>query len=228
MVFLWTMFLAGLLHGLGPDHLAALAALAGRERRVELENKERKEVPGGRAGGNRVAWLGVRFALGHVSALLLLAGGAWWLGRDLPAIWQQRLEQLGGLALVFVGGWLLVEVFRRRVILHEHAHEHPHTHGHGYGSSIETHSHPHIHLKHLGTTQKAHRHPHPAWFLGGVMGLSGARALLTALPLVLAGWLAARLAALTRSPAYARLLVAFTGSVSAALGLYWLTLPSGS
>ena len=84
------------------------------------------------------------------------------------------------------------------------------------------------------------------------MGLSGARALLTALPLVLAGsvavvltralafgvgivvsmalagWLAARLAALTRSPAYARLLVAFTGGVSAALGLYWLAASPGS
>lgn len=248
MVFLWTMFLTGLLHGLGPDHLAAIAALAGRERRVELASNE---LSGGRAGGNRAAWLGVRFALGHVSALLLLAGGAWWLGRDLPAIWQQRLEQLGGLALVFVGGGMLAEVFRRRVTLHEHTH----THHHGHGSSIETHSHPHIHLGHpgyLGNAGKAHRHPHPAWFLGGVMGLSGARTLLTALPLVLAGsvavvltrtlafgagivvsmvlagWLAARLAGFTHSPAYARLLVAFTGGVSAALGLYWLALPPGS
>jgi ABC-type nickel/cobalt efflux system permease component RcnA len=238
------MFLAGLLHGLGPDHLAAIAALAGRERRAEVESGE---LPVGRTNRNRTAWLGVRFALGHVSALLLLAGGAWWLGRDLPPIWQTRLEQLGGLALVFVGGWLLAEVFRRRVTMHEHTHTHEH--GHGTGNAMETHSHPHIHL---GTARKVHRHPHPAWFLGGVMGLSGARALLTALPLVLAGsvavvltralafgagivismalagWLVVRLAGFTRSPAYARWLVAFTGGVSVVLGFYWLALPPGS
>jgi hypothetical protein len=82
---------------------------------------------------------------------------------------------------------------------------------------------------------------------GGLMGFSGARALLLAVPVVLAesagaaagrilafglgivvsmalaGWLThAAFTRLARTPAYARLLVSATGVLSAALGFYWL------
>lgn len=237
MFLLWTMFLAGLLHGLGPDHLAAIAALAGRDRQREIDRGT--TVPPG--GPNRpVVLLGIRFALGHVSTLLLLAGLAGWLGGGLPGAWQVRLEQWGGVVLVFLGGWLLAAIYRDRVILHEHTHEH--------GDREHTHSHLHMHLK---GARSAHRHPHPAWFIGGLLGFSGARALLTALPLVLAGslpvmagralafgagivismtaagWIAARLIWIVSTPGYARALVALTGGLSAAVGLYWLAAPPG-
>jgi ABC-type nickel/cobalt efflux system permease component RcnA len=231
MLILLTLFAAGLLHGLGPDHLAAIAALSSRS----------AGEPGART---RLAWLGVRFGLGHVTALLLLAGVVWALGRNIPDGWQRGLEQAGAVVLIFLGGWLLAEVFRRRVVAHTHAHTHGRSHG-----PLE---HEHWHL-HVGSKEHvAHRHPHLATVVGGLMGFSGARALLLAVPVVVAestgaaaghilafglgimvsmavaGWLAhALFARLARTPAYARLLVSATGVLSAALGFYWLALFSG-
>jgi len=224
MLILLTMFALGLLHGLGPDHLAAIAALVSKD--ATGQNARR-----------RLAWLGVRFGLGHVTTLLLLAGVVGALGRNIPDGWQRGLEQAGAVVLIFLGGWLLAEVFRRRVV----AHTHPHTHDH---APLE---HAHWHL-HVGAKEHAaHRHPHLALVVGGLMGFSGARALLLAVPVVLAesafdaagrivafglgivismalaGWLAhAAFSRLARTPAYARLLVSATGVLSAALGFYWL------
>lgn len=251
MIFLWTMFVAGFLHGFGPDHLAAIAALTSRERNLQLNplnplnhlnqlNQGGVSPPSAKA---RMVWLGVRFALGHAVTLLFLWGVVWWLGRELPATWQVRLEQLGGVVLVFLGGWLLATVFRRNVMFHTHAHTHE------QAGQLRTHEHLHLHVI---RAHNSHRHPHFDWLAGGLMGFSGARALLTALPLVLAGsaavvltramafglgilvsmalagWLAARLSVFVRTPIYARGLVALTGSVSIALGLFWLVSPPGS
>lgn len=218
------MVVAGALHGLGPDHLAAIAALAGKG--IE-QHPARREL----------AWLGARFGVGHVSALLLLAGIGWALGRGLPDSWQRGLEQAGAVVLIFLGGWLLAEVFRRRVM----AHSHPHAHDHARGA----HEHWHLHVG--NAAHAAHRHPHLATLVGGLMGFSGARSLLLVVPVVLAesasgalarivafglgivvsmaaaGWLAQTLfTRLARTPAYARLLVSCTGVLSAALGVYWL------
>jgi len=231
MLILLTLFTLGLLHGLGPDHLAALAALVSKDANEH-------------AARRRLAWLGVRFGLGHVTTLLLLAGVVWALGRNIPDGWQRGLEQAGAVVLIFLGGWLLAEVFRRRVVAHSHAHSHEHSHG-----PLE---HDHWHL-HVGSkAHAAHRHPHLAMVVGGLMGFSGARALLLAVPVVLAqsafdaagrilafglgimvsmalaGWLAhAAFSRLARTPAYARLLVSATGLLSAALGFYWLARFSG-
>ncbi|HXE75663.1 MAG TPA: hypothetical protein VNN18_08515 [Candidatus Xenobia bacterium] len=232
MLILLTLFAAGLLHGLGPDHLAAIAALAGKSSQS-------------RAGGTarrKLAWLGVRFGVGHVSTLLLLAGLAWALGRELPESWQRGLEQAGAVVLIFLGGWLLAEVFRRRIVAHSHPHEHDH--------AQEAHDHWHLHIG--GRRHAAHRHPHLATLVGGLMGFSGARSLLLVVPVVaaesavgalariaafgvgivvsmaVAGWLAQALFwRAARTPAYARLLVSGTGALSAALGFYWLLRFSG-
>lgn len=231
------LFGAGVLHGLGPDHLAAIAALVGRESR-----------PGntGEISRRELALLGLRFGVGHVTTLILLAVTAWALGRSLPEHWQRGLEQAGGVVLVFLGGWILAEVLRRRVVVHSH----PHEHRHGPGEHVHPHEHPHIHLS--GHPHGAHRHPHLATVVGGLLGFSGARALLVALPIVvagtaagvlvrvvafgagiiismtLAGWLAqAAFSRVTRSPGYARLVVGATGLLSSALGLYWLVYFAG-
>ncbi|MFQ5777977.1 MAG: hypothetical protein ACE5IP_08215 [Terriglobia bacterium] len=224
MFVLLALFGAGLLHGLGPDHLAAIAALVGRGSGRRVERGE-------------LAWLGVRFGVGHVSTLLLLAGVAWALGRNLPERWQSGLEQLGGVVLIFLGGWILAEVLRRRVVVHSHLHSHPQESG--------DHEHVHIHLS--GRAHGEHRHPHFATLVGGLLGFSGARALLVALPVVvagsaavalarmaafglgivvsmaLAGWVAnAAFTRLARTPGYARMLVGATGALSSVLGFYWL------
>lgn len=226
VLILLALFGAGLLHGLGPDHLAAIAALVDRGAGQQVPSRE-------------LAWLGLRFGLGHISTLILLAGAAWALGRGLPGHWQRGLEQAGGVVLVFLGGWILAELLRRRLIVHTH----PHTHKHG-GNAHE-HDHLHIHLG--GRRHAAHAHPHLAWMVGGLLGFSGARSLLAALPIVvagsvavalartvafgagivvsmaLAGWLAdSAFVRLARTPAYARFVVGATGVLSSAVGLYWL------
>lgn len=220
------LFGAGLVHGLGPDHLAAIAALASRGAAERMRRRQ-------------AARLGLRFGLGHVTTLTLLAGVAWVLGRNLPDAWQRGLEQVGGVVLIFLGGWILAQALRRRVFVHSHPHEHTHD-----GRDRE-HRHPHIHL--VGRLHGAHRHPHLPFLVGGLLGFSGAQSLLVALPVVVAGSLAdalARIAAfglgivvsmalagwaaqaafarLAATPRYARLLVALTGTLSAALGVYWL------
>ena len=225
-LILLALFGAGLLHGLGPDHLAAIAALVGRG-------------AGQRVPPRELAWLGLRFGLGHVATLIFLAGAAWTLGRGLPDHWQRGLEQAGGIVLVFLGGWILAELLRRRLIVHTH----PHTHRHG----DNPHKHDHLHIHLGGRLHAAHAHPHLAWIVGGLLGFSGARSLLAALPIVvassvavalartaafgagivismaLAGWLAnTAFARLARTPAYARLIVGATGVLSSAVGLYWL------
>lgn len=223
---LLALFGAGVLHGLGPDHLAAIAALASRDTGRPVERRE-------------LALLGLRFGIGHVSTLILLAVTVWALGRSLPDGWQRGLEQLGGAVLIFLGGWILAEVWRRRILVHSHPHEHEHT------GENEPHEHLHIHLH--GRPHGEHRHLHLATLLGGLMGFSGARALLIALPLMvagsvasvtlrvlafgagivlsmtLAGWLAqSAFARVARRPGYARLVVALTGVLSTALGVYWV------
>jgi len=223
LVFL-ALFAAGVLHGLGPDHLAALAALIGKN--------------AGPRAPRELAWLGLRFGFGHVGALLFLAVVAWALGATLSDPWQRALEKISGALLVFLGGWLLADVFRRRVVLHSH----PHSHHHG---EVE-HEHPHIHLGADERSLARHGHPHLALAAGGLMGFSGARSLLVALPLVLAGspgaalagvaafglgivvsmtaagWLGHQAFARLGAAGYARLLVGATGAVSAGLGLFWL------
>lgn len=223
MFLLLALFGAGVLHGLGPDHLAAIAALAGRAAGRSVPRRE-------------WAWLGVRFGLGHVTTLILLAGAAWALGRNLPEQWQRGLEQAGGVVLIFLGGWVLASVFRRQVVVHSHPHLH--------GDAATQHEHLHMHVGHQ--EHGAHRHPHLATLVGGLLGFSGAQALLVALPVVMAGSLdvlLARLAAFgagivvsmalagwaahlafTRLGAsgYARLAVASTGALTIAVGFYWL------
>ena len=100
----------GFLHGLGADHLMAIAALS-----VGAVG----EAPAiARARAVRVA---VRFAIGHA---LLLAGGAGALvalGWSLPIVVERGGEMLGGLLLIVFGVVGLWGVAAGRVYGHMHA-----------------------------------------------------------------------------------------------------------
>ncbi len=93
MLLLFTALVLGFLHGLGPDHLMAIAALS---------------IDGGgsvEAGAARARALGVacKFAVGH--ALLLAAGAGLivMIGWSIPAPVERGGEMLGGALLIVMG-----------------------------------------------------------------------------------------------------------------------------
>lgn len=104
------MFTLGFSHAFGPDHLAAIAALAGRD-----------------ASRARVIGVSLRFALGHSAVLLACALAALVAGL-VPDEGAMRLaETAGGLVLIGVGAASLHALL---------AHRQPHAHGHGLGTSF--------------------------------------------------------------------------------------------
>jgi len=171
MLLLALIFFAGILHGLGPDHLAAVTALS--------------TVAG---GARRLVFFSLRFALGH-SAVLAAAGLAAHFGRDLlPAAWGARLDQVAGSLLVLTGVGLLVALALGKVSLHSHAH------AHGAGE------HRHYHLHFFSRARHEHGHGRLAAALGALFALGGARGLLAVVPIATSETLlisAVRIAAFT-------------------------------
>jgi putative Mn2+ efflux pump MntP len=147
-----TALALGFLHGLGADHLMAIATLS---------------LP--RRGGEAVARthpvkVAFGFALGH--ALLLLAGSALvvFVGWQIPVLVEQTGEVVGGLLLVVLGVTSLYVAMTRGVYVHAHAHG-----GHA--------SHDHWHV-HVGTPQQhSPSHAHVPELLGALFAVSGLRAL---------------------------------------------------
>ena len=101
------LFALGMVHALGPDHLAAITTLAG-------PHPTRR----------RIVSVSGRFALGHTGVLLaasLLAT----LAGFLPSEGFIRIaETVGGLLLVALGALMLHSVWAHGHLLHEPAHQH--------------------------------------------------------------------------------------------------------
>ena len=143
------IFVAGILHGLGPDHLAAITAVAGAG-----------------SGFQRITSFAARFALGH-AVVILLAGSAAFFGRRfLPPMWERNFELLAGGLLVCGGIGLIVALATKRISLHRHLH------GHGEAR------HSHFHL-HVGEAARhKHVHGISAALLGGLFALGGSSSML--------------------------------------------------
>jgi len=152
------IFLAGILHGLGPDHLAAITALnaaSGSDRR-------------------RLLFFSIRFALGHVAVLAGAGLAAYYLRVSMPVGWERGFELAGAWLLVVSGAALLLGLASGRLALHSHPHEHP-------GGA-----HRHFHAHWFGARRHGHFHGKLAATLGGLFALSGTRSLLAVLPAALA------------------------------------------
>src|SRR5262245_26412768 len=118
--------LLGARHGAGPDHLAAVAALATR---------------GGSALG-----LAVRFAAGHAAVLLLATAGLEALeAGGLAPPWLERAGEVASGAMLLALG--IATLRRRGPRLHSHLHAHEgglvHAHPHAHPeASADRHAHP--------------------------------------------------------------------------------------
>ena len=137
MILLSTALFLGFLHGLGADHLMAIAALT-----VD----GRVQSPGARRA--RALGVATRFAIGHALLLSCGAGLLVLIGWSIPAVVERGGEMLGGALLVIMGGVALWGIFSGRVYGHMHAHPHeprPHWHLHVAGPDHHrtetTHSH---------------------------------------------------------------------------------------
>ena len=220
------MLALGFLHGLGADHLMAIAALS-------------LATPLGPARYGRAFWLALRFAIGHALLLGIGASLVLFFGWQVPARFEQGGEFLGGCLLIvlgLVGGWL---AYSGRLYAHSHAHPH---------GADGLHSHWHLHLG----RQHSHRpamHTALPGVLGAVFAISGLRALILSLPLwnathafstllflvmlfaigILASMslfgivLAHTLADRRMTGHVARFAAAATAVGSLALGVYWIT-----
>ncbi|WP_207215811.1 high frequency lysogenization protein HflD [Pseudolysobacter antarcticus] len=172
--------LLGMQHATEPDHLAAVAALAGRERSLK-----------------QGIFHGVAWGLGHTLMLLLVAGAVGFLGWVISPAIAGHLEQLVGAMLILLGANVVRRLWRER--LHFHAHKHPaetfHFQPHTQDASVlQDHSHAHTHPtevmhfhahSHLGESQPhaqsphshSHRLPLRSLLVGMVHGLAGSAAL---------------------------------------------------
>jgi len=142
----------GILHGLGADHLMAIATLAVNSRGSDPAERTRAPF--------RVA---VRFALGHALLLLVGAGTVLVLGWQIPELVERTGEMVGGALLVILGGFTLWVVASERL----------YGHSHGAPGWLGW----HVHFGRRDRHPPEHAHASPAGLLGAVFAVSGLRAL---------------------------------------------------
>jgi ABC-type nickel/cobalt efflux system permease component RcnA len=154
MVVLGLGLLLGMQHATEPDHLAAVASLAGRERSLK-----------------QGIFHGIAWGIGHTLMLLLVAGAVGLLGWVISPTIAGHFEQVVGAMLILLGLSVLRRLWRER--LHFHAHRHDaevfHFHAHSHLGELQPHA------------QSQHQHPHHLpWrslLVGMVHGLAGSAAL---------------------------------------------------
>jgi len=149
-----TALFLGFLHGLGADHLMAIAALS-VDGRITSPSARRTRALG----------VAARFAIGHALLLGLGAGLLVLIGWSIPEVVERGGEMLGGALLVVMGGVGLWGVFSGKVYGHTHLHDHE--------------PRPHWHL-HVGTRDhhpQAATHSHLPTMIGAAFAVSSLRAL---------------------------------------------------
>ncbi|HVD93022.1 MAG TPA: hypothetical protein VNC21_12090 [Vicinamibacterales bacterium] len=112
MLLLISALVLGFLHGLGADHLMAIAALS-----VDTRGDE---------SARRAIGVAVRFAAGHAVLLACGAGLLVLIGWSIPITVERGGEMLGG-ALLIVMGLVTLQHLRHRASHRPHA---PHHHSH--------------------------------------------------------------------------------------------------
>ncbi len=130
--------LLGFVHGLGADHLMAIAALATGER-------------SGEAARARALGVAVRFATGHALFLAVGTSIIFLLGWTVPVAVERAGERMGGLLLVGLGAFGLWAAATRRVYGHVHGDlDEPRPHWHLHVGRTERHP-TAVHVSHLPT-----------------------------------------------------------------------------
>jgi nickel/cobalt exporter len=146
--------LLGFIHGLGADHLMAIAALS---------VGSVTDAPAARR--TRALGVAVRFAIGHALLLTLGAGALLAIGWSLPLVVERGGEMLGGVLLVALGAAGLWGVAAGRVYGHSHSH------------GGEPTPHWHLHIGRRDHHPVATAHSHLPTIVGAAFAVSSLRAL---------------------------------------------------
>lgn len=154
MLLISSTFVLGFLHGLGADHLMAIAALS-------------LGTAGESAAVQRARALGVavRFAAGHALLLALGAGALIALGWSLPIVVERGGEMLGGMLLIVLGAIGLWGIAAGRVYGHTHA------------DVREPKAHWHFHFGRQDRHPLPSAHSHLPTVIGAAFAISSLRAL---------------------------------------------------
>jgi len=149
----------GFLHGLGADHLMAIAALS-------------VTAAGETAAAQRSRALSIafRFACGHAMLLAAGAGALLLLGWSLPLVFERAGELVGGVVLIGLGVVGIWGVRAGRVYGHSHRH------------GNEPAAHWHLHLGDPARHPLASAHSHLPTVIGAAFALSSLRALTVLAP----------------------------------------------
>lgn len=159
MLLVASALVLGFLHGLGADHLMAIAALSVGTT-TETAAVQR----------TRALSVALRFACGHAVLLAVGAGALLVLGWSLPLVFERASEMIGGAVLIVLGAVGVWGVLAGRVYGHSHRH----------GNEIA----PHWHL-HVGRPDRhplASAHSHLPTIVGAAFALSSVRALTALAP----------------------------------------------
>jgi len=154
VLLLSSALVLGFVHGLGADHLMAIAALS-------------LAPTSGSASDTRARALGVavRFAAGHALLLAFGAGALVALGWSLPLVVERGGEMLGGTLLIGLGAVGLWGFVGGRVYGHSHVHGH------------EVAPHWHLHIGRPDHHPLATAHSHLPTIVGAAFAVSSLRAL---------------------------------------------------
>ena len=152
VLLLLTGLVLGMRHAFDRDHIAAVTHF------ISLEPDPLKS-----------AWFGVRWAIGHAVAVLLLGSLVLLLQLRLDPAFARYAELVVGLTLVGLGIWRLALLVQER----------RHTHRHEHGKSRE---HIHEHSHELG---RDHVHRFAPTAVGLVHGAAGAPELFVLIPITL-------------------------------------------
>jgi high-affinity nickel permease len=112
-------FSLGFVHAMDADHVMAVSALSNRHH----DNGKKRGIAANLALTLRHC---SHWALGHGAVLLLSAGVVFGLGLSLPASLGHFAELAVGVVLIAIGGSLLWQLRRERVVMLRHKHQHEH------------------------------------------------------------------------------------------------------
>lgn len=145
-------FSLGLIHALDADHIMAISSLSNRDNKY-LNSR------------NRVDTLRfcAQWALGHGGVLCMLGGLVFFLGAHIPESLSFIAEKLIGLILLFLGIWILWQLYQQKI-------------------GISAHSHNGISHVHLTTQTNKKKHDHSPVLVGITHGLAGSAPVLALIP----------------------------------------------